>query len=131
MIVRHEAPIAWLPGQTSRTGRLGEHEVEDPVDARAVQGQPAVHDDVLPRHEARQVRAQEDHDVGHVLGLADPRPTGVPFSKRSTWSGMNSNIGAVMAVRIMPGDTAFTRIEGAYSRAADAVSAATAALLAA
>ena len=59
------------------------------------------------------------------------RPTGVPVSKRSTWSGMNSNHGAVIAVRIMPGDTALTRMVGPYSRAADAVSAATAALLAA
>jgi hypothetical protein len=44
---------------------------------------------------------------------------------------MNSNMGAVMAVRIIPGETALTRILGAYSRAADAVRAATAALLAA
>jgi hypothetical protein len=40
------------------------------------------------------------------------------------------NQGAVMAVRIMPGETELTLIDGPYSRAADAVSAATAALLA-
>jgi hypothetical protein len=43
---------------------------------------------------------------------------------------MYRNHGAVMAVRIIPGDTEFTLIDGPYSRAADAVSAATAALLA-
>ncbi len=58
------------------------------------------------------------------------RPAGVPFSKRATWSGKTSNIGSVMVVRIMPGDTALTRMDGAYSDAAGAVSAATAALLA-
>ena len=58
------------------------------------------------------------------------RPTGVPLTKRSSWSGMYWNQGAVMAVRIMPGETEFTLIDGPYSRAADAVSAATAALLA-
>jgi len=40
------------------------------------------------------------------------------------------NHGAVIVVRIIPGETAFTRIVGPYSSAADAVSAATAALLA-
>ena len=49
------------------------------------------------------------------------RATGVPFSKRSTWFGMNSNIWAVMAVLIIPGETALIRMYGAYSNAADAV----------
>jgi hypothetical protein len=40
------------------------------------------------------------------------------------------NHGAVMVVRIIPGETAFTLMAGPYSSAAEAVSAATAALLA-
>ena len=44
---------------------------------------------------------------------------------------MNSNIWAVIAVLIIPGETALIRMDGAYSKAADAVRAATPALLAA
>ena len=40
-------------------------------------------------------------------------------------------MGSVKVVRIIPGETALTLMRGAHSRAADAVSAATAALLAA
>ena len=80
----------------------------------------------------KRARSEQRKTTTSAMSSGSPiRPTGVPFSKRSSWSGMNSNIGAVMAVRIMPGDTALTRMVGPYSSAADAVSAATAALLAA
>ena len=84
-----------------------------------------------PVDEAGQVGAEEDDHVSDVLGFADP-PDGRPrLEALGPDSGMNSNIWAVMVVRIIPGETALTRIDGAYSRAADAVRAATAALLAA
>ncbi len=80
----------------------------------------------------KRARSEHKKTTTSAMSSGSPtRPTGVPVSKRSSWSGMNSNHGAVMVVRIIPGDTAFTRMAGPYSRAADAVSAATAALLAA
>ena len=80
----------------------------------------------------KRARSEQRNTTTSAMSSGSPiRATGVPVSKRSTWSGMNSNIWAVMAVRIIPGETALTRMDGAYSRAADAVSAATAALLAA
>ena len=80
----------------------------------------------------KRARFEQRNTTTSAMSSGSPiRPTGVPVSKRSVWLGMNSNICSVMAVRIIPGDTALTRMVGPYSRAAEAVSAATAALLAA
>ena len=122
------------PRSTAANARAHEiaDDVEHAVDARTVQGHPAVDHDVLPGDEAGQVGAQEHDDVGDVVGLPDPgegrlRRHGVAASSPGSLEQRARSAG----VAIIPGDTALTRIVGAYSSAADAVSAATAALAAA
>ncbi len=109
---------------------VAEQLVEDPVDSRPVQGQTPIDDDVLSGDEPGQVGAQEHDHIGNVIGFPDAAQ-GVLLVKRSRWWGRNCNNGSVNAVSIIPGEIEFTRICGPYSRAADAVSAATPALAAA
>ena len=98
----------------------------------AVQRHPAVDHDVLAGDEAGEVGAEEHDDVGDVVGRADPgeRRLGRSCAPRGRARAPRA-AGAVSGVAIIPGDTALTRIVGAYSSAAVAVSAATAAFAAA
>ena len=100
------------PSVGGRLRRRREHPLEDPVDPRAVQGQPAVNHDVLPGHEPGQVGAQEDHDVGHVLGLADPADRR-PLLEALHLVGHELEPGRGHGRADHPGDTALTRIDGA------------------
>ena len=81
--LRGRSPNRWCerrphPGRGDTRSGCGRDEdlLEDPVDPRAVQGHPPVDDDVLPGDEAGQVRAEEDHHVGDVLGLTEPARAG-------------------------------------------------------
>src|SRR6202035_5108055 len=58
-------PSGWWSDRPPDSARaaLPEDQIEDAVDPGSVQGEPPVDHDVLPVHEAGQVRAQEDHHV--------------------------------------------------------------------
>ena len=76
-------------------------------------------------------RSEQRKTTTSAMSSGSPsRPIGVVRSKRSRSSGRNCRRGSVRAVTIIPGDTELTRMSGPYSRAADAVMAATPALAA-
>lgn len=78
-------------------------------------------------------RARSEHRKTKTPAISSGSPTrcsGVRATISSSIPSKVSNKGWVSAVRTMPGDTALTRMVGAYSRAAVAVSATTAALAA-
>src|SRR4051794_5753127 len=80
-------------------------------------------------------RARAEHRNTTTAAMSSGRPTranGVLSVMCCSWPRPRSSSSKwVIGVAIIPGDTALTRIDGAYSSAADAVSAATAAFAAA
>ena len=100
------------------------------VDAGAREAEAAVDHEIVSGDEARLVREQEDDGVGHLFGRARCGRAASPRS-RGRAGPARGRAPSDSGVRIMPGDTEFTRMRGPYSSAALCVSASTPAFAAA